>query len=212
MPELNCCPSQLIICKVSGSTWRQCFSQRKYLQQAAQPLPPSRKPSLIAGAQLRALLWKMSGTHLWFSTCHSSIKISHLQSWLFRVRDRDIFISVPPALTVPETHEVPSLCPLLLSLCCVLHAHFHPYTNSFHSEAKTGPLTRFASCPSFRVLSFVILIIFLNRKSGLHPGLVFLPPAHIQLLIHALLIFPLEISLPVLLLSWPRGHCLSFLK
>lgn len=36
-----------------------------------------------------------------------------------------------------------------------------------------------------------------NRKSGLHPGLVFLPPAHIQLLIHALLIFPLEISLPV---------------
>lgn len=36
-----------------------------------------------------------------------------------------------------------------------------------------------------------------NRKSGLHPGLVFPAPAYIQLLIHALLIFPLEISLPV---------------
>lgn len=89
------------------------------------------------------------------------------------------------------------MCPLL-RLCCVLRAHVSILTlNGFHSEAKSGPLTWFASCPCFWVLSFVILIIFPNWKSGLHLGLVFLPTAHIQLLIHALLIFPLEISLPV---------------
>lgn len=151
MPELNCCPSQLIICKVSGSTWKTVFFSKEIFCIKRSATSSSRKPSLIAGAQLRALLWKMSSTHLWFSTCHSSIKISRLQSWLFRVRDHDIFISVPPALTGAWDTRFPVCALYWASAVCYVHISILTRTASI-ARPKPGlwrdlhhaPLSKFS--------------------------------------------------------------------
>lgn len=93
--------------------------------------------------------------------------------------------------------------------------HVHIFS-SFH-EGLSQRVQTWASDMICFTLLFLSSLVYNpnylpNRKAGLHLGLVFLTPVHIQLVIHALSILPPRNLSTCPLLFWLRGHCLSFLK